>query len=191
MSNDPGQLCSHHILRGSETLYSLHHIKSNIFGILFDLLCDSVASFSGERPFAHHTETTESCHEAHWNHCQSEAERLVPGDNLCFKKSKSIYNSESVYPVWIQGQFSSAVFDEYSNTRMESSLSSFVLEAPFDSFSTCTVKNTEYLQQAALEEYGPDLHVALRSRRDELLYLRKLTEMLFPYILPPKATDCR
>ncbi|XP_076605304.1 sorting nexin-14-like isoform X6 [Chaetodon auriga] len=53
------------------------------------------------------------------------------------------------------------------------------------------VKNTEHLQQAALEEYGPELHVALRSRRDELLYLRKLTEMLFPYILPPKATDCR
>ncbi|XP_031435622.1 sorting nexin-14 isoform X2 [Clupea harengus] len=53
------------------------------------------------------------------------------------------------------------------------------------------VKNSEYLQQAALEEYGPDLHMALRSRRDELLYLRKLTEMLFPYILPPKATDCR
>ncbi|XP_015240644.1 PREDICTED: sorting nexin-14 [Cyprinodon variegatus] len=53
------------------------------------------------------------------------------------------------------------------------------------------VKNTEYLQQAALDEYGPDLHVALRSRRDELLYLRKLTENLFPYILPPKATDCR
>ncbi|XP_053700862.1 sorting nexin-14 isoform X2 [Synchiropus splendidus] len=52
------------------------------------------------------------------------------------------------------------------------------------------VKNTELLQQAALEEYGPDLHVALRSRRDELLYLRKLTEILFPYILPPKATDC-
>ncbi|XP_061599661.1 sorting nexin-14-like isoform X3 [Cololabis saira] len=53
------------------------------------------------------------------------------------------------------------------------------------------VKNTECLQQAALDEYGPDLHMALRSRRDELLYLRKLTEMLFPYILPPKATDCR
>nr|XP_057946128.1 sorting nexin-14-like isoform X5 [Doryrhamphus excisus] len=53
------------------------------------------------------------------------------------------------------------------------------------------VKNTQHLQQAVLEEYGPDLHVALRSRRDELLYLRKLTEMLFPYILPPKATDCR
>ncbi|KAJ8367724.1 hypothetical protein AAFF_G00310920 [Aldrovandia affinis] len=49
----------------------------------------------------------------------------------------------------------------------------------------------EFLQQAALEEYGPDLHMALRSRRDELLYLRKLTEMLFPYILPPKASDCR
>ncbi|XP_036878747.2 sorting nexin-14 isoform X1 [Manis javanica] len=52
-------------------------------------------------------------------------------------------------------------------------------------------ENTEFLQQAALEEYGPELHVALRSRRDELHYLRKLTELLFPYILPPKATDCR
>ncbi|XP_029114387.1 sorting nexin-14-like isoform X5 [Scleropages formosus] len=53
------------------------------------------------------------------------------------------------------------------------------------------VKSAEGLQQVALEEYGPDLHVALRSRREELLYLRKLTEMLFPFILPPKATDCR
>ncbi|XP_068793808.1 sorting nexin-14 isoform X9 [Struthio camelus] len=53
------------------------------------------------------------------------------------------------------------------------------------------VKNAEFLQQAALEEYGPELHVALRSRRDELHYLRKLTELLFPYILPPKSTDCR
>ncbi|XP_077161237.1 sorting nexin-14 isoform X2 [Paroedura picta] len=53
------------------------------------------------------------------------------------------------------------------------------------------VKSAEYLTQAALEEYGPELHVALRSRRDELLYLRKLTELLFPYILPPRATDCR
>ena len=46
------------------------------------------------------------------------------------------------------------------------------------------VENTEFLQQAALEEYGPELHVALRSRRDELHYLRKLTELLFPYIFP-------
>ncbi|XP_053143186.1 sorting nexin-14 isoform X2 [Hemicordylus capensis] len=53
------------------------------------------------------------------------------------------------------------------------------------------VKNAEYLQQAALEEYGPELHVALRSRRDELHYLRNLTEILFSYVLPPKATDCR
>uniref|UniRef100_A0A8C7M1A2 Sorting nexin 14 n=1 Tax=Oncorhynchus mykiss TaxID=8022 RepID=A0A8C7M1A2_ONCMY len=53
------------------------------------------------------------------------------------------------------------------------------------------VKNTEGLQQAALDEYGPDLHVALRSRREELLYLRKVTEMLFSYLMPPKATDCR
>ncbi|XP_052442538.1 sorting nexin-14 isoform X1 [Carassius gibelio] len=53
------------------------------------------------------------------------------------------------------------------------------------------VKNTEGLQQAALAEYGADLHVALRSRKDELLYLRKLTELLFPHVMPPKATDCR
>ncbi|XP_057875997.1 sorting nexin-14 isoform X6 [Melospiza georgiana] len=53
------------------------------------------------------------------------------------------------------------------------------------------VKSAEFLQQAALEEYGPELHVALRSRRDELHYLRKLTELLFPYILPPKSTECR
>uniref|UniRef100_A0A8D0DCB7 Sorting nexin 14 n=1 Tax=Sander lucioperca TaxID=283035 RepID=A0A8D0DCB7_SANLU len=53
------------------------------------------------------------------------------------------------------------------------------------------VKNMEGLQQAALDEYGADLHIALHSRKDELLYLRKLTEMLFPYVMPPKATDCR
>ncbi|XP_054474135.1 sorting nexin-14-like isoform X2 [Anoplopoma fimbria] len=53
------------------------------------------------------------------------------------------------------------------------------------------VKNMDGLQQAALDEYGVDLHNALRSRRDELLYLRKMTEMLFPYVMPPKATDCR
>ncbi|CAL8314894.1 unnamed protein product [Merluccius merluccius] len=49
----------------------------------------------------------------------------------------------------------------------------------------------EGLQQAALEEYGADLHTALRSRREELLYLRSLTEILFSHLLPPKATDCR
>uniref|UniRef100_A0A669EDP3 Sorting nexin 14 n=1 Tax=Oreochromis niloticus TaxID=8128 RepID=A0A669EDP3_ORENI len=53
------------------------------------------------------------------------------------------------------------------------------------------VKTVDGLQQAALDEYGANLHVALHSRRDELLYLRKLTEMLFPYVMPPKATDCR
>ncbi|XP_047429236.1 sorting nexin-14-like isoform X2 [Mugil cephalus] len=53
------------------------------------------------------------------------------------------------------------------------------------------VNGVEGLQQAALEEYGSDLHVALRSRREELQYLRTLTEALFPYVMPPKATDCR
>uniref|UniRef100_A0A672ZAX7 Sorting nexin-14-like n=1 Tax=Sphaeramia orbicularis TaxID=375764 RepID=A0A672ZAX7_9TELE len=53
------------------------------------------------------------------------------------------------------------------------------------------VNSVEGLQQVALDEYGADLHVALRSRKDELLYLRTLTQMLFPYVMPPKATDCR
>uniref|UniRef100_H3CAW1 Sorting nexin 14 n=1 Tax=Tetraodon nigroviridis TaxID=99883 RepID=H3CAW1_TETNG len=53
------------------------------------------------------------------------------------------------------------------------------------------VASAEGLQQAALEEYGADLHVALRSRRHERLYLRRLTEMLFPFLMPPKATECR
>ncbi|XP_075871500.1 sorting nexin-14-like isoform X2 [Nelusetta ayraudi] len=53
------------------------------------------------------------------------------------------------------------------------------------------VKSVEELQQAALQEFGPDLHVALRNRKDELLYLRTLTETLFPFVMPPKATDCR
>ncbi|KAM4528949.1 sorting nexin-14-like isoform 2-T2 [Fundulus diaphanus] len=53
------------------------------------------------------------------------------------------------------------------------------------------VKNVEDLQQAALEEYGANLHAALHSRKDEVLYLRKLTEALFSYVMPPKATDCR
>uniref|UniRef100_A0A672H098 Sorting nexin-14-like n=1 Tax=Salarias fasciatus TaxID=181472 RepID=A0A672H098_SALFA len=52
------------------------------------------------------------------------------------------------------------------------------------------VNGVEGLEQAALELYGADLHVALRSRKHELLYLRKVTEMLFPFVMPPKATDC-
>ncbi|KAJ0061402.1 hypothetical protein NL108_018337, partial [Boleophthalmus pectinirostris] len=53
------------------------------------------------------------------------------------------------------------------------------------------VSRVEELQRAALVEYGSHLHVALRSRREELQYLRTLTEMLLPHVLPPKATDCR
>ncbi|CAL8312137.1 unnamed protein product [Lota lota] len=53
------------------------------------------------------------------------------------------------------------------------------------------VPGVDGLQQAALEAYGADLHMALRSRKEELLYLRSLAEMLFCHVLPPKATDCR
>ncbi|XP_055088409.1 sorting nexin-14-like isoform X1 [Periophthalmus magnuspinnatus] len=53
------------------------------------------------------------------------------------------------------------------------------------------VSRVEELQRAALLEYGSHLHIALRSRREELQYLRTLTEMLLPHVLPPKATVCR
>ncbi|XP_068609792.1 sorting nexin-14-like [Brachionichthys hirsutus] len=54
-----------------------------------------------------------------------------------------------------------------------------------------TVTTPAGLQRAAVEEYGGELHAALRSRKDELLYLRTLTEALFPFLMPAKATDCR
>nr|XP_032829522.1 sorting nexin-14 isoform X2 [Petromyzon marinus] len=53
------------------------------------------------------------------------------------------------------------------------------------------VRNTDALQQAALEEYGPDLHLALRSRRSELRYLRTLTEMLLPQLIPHSTADTK
>ncbi|CAL8394676.1 unnamed protein product [Gadus morhua 'NCC'] len=49
----------------------------------------------------------------------------------------------------------------------------------------------KHIEQAALEAYGADLHLALRSRREELLYLRSLAQLLFSHVLPPKATGCR
>ncbi|XP_014909959.1 sorting nexin-14 isoform X3 [Poecilia latipinna] len=52
-------------------------------------------------------------------------------------------------------------------------------------------KRWEDLQRAALDGYGAGLHAALRSRRDELRYLRMLTDTLLPYLTPPKTTDCR
>nr|XP_022337041.1 sorting nexin-14-like isoform X1 [Crassostrea virginica] len=43
------------------------------------------------------------------------------------------------------------------------------------------------LQQATLERLGPNMHVAMLSRKCELEYLRRLVESLYPYILPPQA----
>lgn len=56
---------------------------------------------------------------------------------------------------------------------------------------SASVKVGDSLEHVGLQEYGSDLHVALQSRRDELLYLRTLTDLLFPHLLPSKATDCR
>uniref|UniRef100_A0A9L0JAV3 Sorting nexin-14 n=1 Tax=Equus asinus TaxID=9793 RepID=A0A9L0JAV3_EQUAS len=100
------------------------------------------------------------------------------------------------YQPWIDLKISSKVDASLSEVDIPSIITKKLLKAAMKHIEVIVkasqkVENTEFLQQAALEEYGPELHVALRSRRDELHYLRKLTELLFPYILPPKATDCR
>uniref|UniRef100_A0A5F8H3L3 Sorting nexin-14 n=1 Tax=Monodelphis domestica TaxID=13616 RepID=A0A5F8H3L3_MONDO len=100
------------------------------------------------------------------------------------------------YQPWLDLKVSSKVDASLSEVDITAVITKKLLKAAMKHIEMISkanqkVKNTEFLQQAALEEYGPELHVALRSRRDELHYLRKLTELLFPYILPPKATDCR
>uniref|UniRef100_A0A4X2KC55 Sorting nexin-14 n=1 Tax=Vombatus ursinus TaxID=29139 RepID=A0A4X2KC55_VOMUR len=100
------------------------------------------------------------------------------------------------YQPWLDLKVSSKVDASVSEVDIPAVITKKMLKAAMKhiemiSKASQKVKNAEFLQQAALEEYGPELHVALRSRRDELHYLRKLTELLFPYILPPKATDCR
>ncbi|XP_062614266.1 sorting nexin-14-like [Saccostrea cucullata] len=47
------------------------------------------------------------------------------------------------------------------------------------------------LQQLTLEQLGPNMHVAMLSRKCELEYLRRLVESLFPYILPPQAVKSK
>ncbi|CAH1794558.1 unnamed protein product [Owenia fusiformis] len=47
------------------------------------------------------------------------------------------------------------------------------------------------LQQATLDFYGPHLHCAMRNRKTELDYLRKVSEAIFPYILPPQSLHCQ
>uniref|UniRef100_A0A8C9RQE2 Sorting nexin-14 n=1 Tax=Scleropages formosus TaxID=113540 RepID=A0A8C9RQE2_SCLFO len=100
------------------------------------------------------------------------------------------------YQPWLDLKVHSKVDASLSEVDIPSLITLKLLKAAMKHIEIITkarqkVKSAEGLQQVALEEYGPDLHVALRSRREELLYLRKLTEMLFPFILPPKATDCR
>ncbi|XP_040839650.1 sorting nexin-14 isoform X6 [Ochotona curzoniae] len=100
------------------------------------------------------------------------------------------------YQPWLDLKISSKVDASLSEVDIPSVITKKLLKAAMKHIDVIAkarqkVKNTEFLQQAALEEYGPELHMALRSRRDELQYLRKLTELLFPYILPPKATECR
>ncbi|XP_064595473.1 sorting nexin-14-like isoform X2 [Liolophura sinensis] len=47
------------------------------------------------------------------------------------------------------------------------------------------------LQQLTLEHYGPHLHCAMKNRKIEVEYLRRLAEQLFPHILRPQSLECR
>ncbi|XP_077668904.1 sorting nexin-14 isoform X5 [Eretmochelys imbricata] len=133
---------------------------------------------------------------------QLELQELFPQGHSCAvcgnvkcKRHRPALLLENYQP-WLDLQVSSKVDASLSEVDIPSVITKKMLKAAMKHIEVIVkarqkVKNSEFLQQAALEEYGPELHVALRSRRDELHYLRKLTELLFPYILPPKATDCR
>ncbi|KAI2543093.1 SNX14 isoform 4, partial [Pan troglodytes] len=77
------------------------------------------------------------------------------------------------YQPWLDLKISSKVDASLSEVDIPSIITKKLLKAAMKHIEVIVkarqkVKNTEFLQQAALEEYGPELHVALRSRRDEL-----------------------
>ncbi|CAH3036963.1 unnamed protein product [Porites lobata] len=54
-----------------------------------------------------------------------------------------------------------------------------------------TLSRSTSLQTAILEQFNPRMHCALQSRPMELQYLRKLSESILPFLLPPNALRCR
>lgn len=46
-------------------------------------------------------------------------------------------------------------------------------------------------QTVILEEFSPKMHCALQNRAMELQYLRKLSESIIPFLLPPHSLQCR
>ena len=54
-----------------------------------------------------------------------------------------------------------------------------------------TVSGITNTQTAILERFGPKMHCAMQSRQMELHYLRKLSESIIPFILPPNSLQCR
>jgi len=46
-------------------------------------------------------------------------------------------------------------------------------------------------QRAILDRFGPRMHCAMQNRQMELHYLRKLSESIIPFILPPESLQCR
>ena len=53
-------------------------------------------------------------------------------------------------------------------------------------------KSAQYVEEAVLQEYQQDnlIHLAVTSRDNELIYLKKLSELLLPHLLPPKYVNC-
>ena len=46
-------------------------------------------------------------------------------------------------------------------------------------------------QTAILDRFGPKMHCAMQNRQMELHYLRKLSESIIPFLLPPESLQCR
>lgn len=46
-------------------------------------------------------------------------------------------------------------------------------------------------QTAILDRFGPRMHCAMQNRQMELHYLRKLSESIIPFLLPPESLQCR
>lgn len=47
------------------------------------------------------------------------------------------------------------------------------------------------VEKCVLEEYGPDLHPALRSREGEVQWLRDQVDAILPLLLPSKYISCK
>ncbi|XP_044174101.1 sorting nexin-14-like isoform X1 [Acropora millepora] len=54
-----------------------------------------------------------------------------------------------------------------------------------------SLSHSTSIHTTVLDEFSPKLHCALQNRAMELQYLRKLSESIIPFLLPPHSLHCR